>query len=426
MGAFFVVMAMVIVQGRSRQVPAPRQWLQYGHNAHHHQSFKTRQRYYDRWTYSLGGKLGAISAPVAAVGEVVYAGTNANKVVAIEHGRTRWVTTLANQIMTTPVIVKNEVIVGVGNKTFKNSKVRGTGWSGVVALSAATGKVVWRAPTQGEVMPTPAIVHNRVYAATGAGHVVVIALRSGKILNRISLAGSYVSMSSPLVLNNSLFVGAASPYALYALSLPKNKILWRYRVPATGGLDDCSPVWADGVVAVQYTRFIGKASSGSPPMQVEMVGISPSGHLGWKTDLGIGTTVLDEMQTGQPVTENGIIYVGSPVTKAVYAIAEKSGRVIWRTTLGAAVRGVPAIYRGNLLVGDSQGNIDTLSLRKGRVIKRTSLTRAIPPTSSSPTPPGFGGSGPVIVGSTLYIASTNGVVYARPIQQFLKARLAKR
>lgn len=395
----------------------PFYWAQYGNNPHRHAVFPQHQVKPETWTFVVG-QVG-MASPASVVNGVAYVGTNGSDVAAIQNGHRLWQVKVPNQVMATPLVASGKVIVGVGNKLFQTPHIRGTGWSGVMALQALTGARIWSVKTTGEVMPTPAIYKGRVYAATGAGQIIVISLRSGRVLNTISLQGSYVSMSSPLVVGHRLYVGAASPYKLYAINLKTDRVAWSLPTSAQGGLDDCSPVWSDGHIAIQYTTFVNPSAS---TMAVTMLGVSTEGKPVWSTPLGSGQTTLDEMQTGQPTVVAGTIYVGSPVTQRIYAISSHSGQIRWSTAVGAAVRGNPAIVHGALLVGDSRGRIDVLSARTGAILRQVSITSPTraPSSSGTPTPTGFGGAGPVIVGPTLYIVTMNGSVLARPLNQFLR------
>lgn len=393
----------------------PVAWHQYGHNAHRHPVFRAALSRPQSWTYLVDR--GGIASPASIASGTVYVGTNGNQVAAIRDGRELWKVTVLNQVMTTPLIGHHLVIVGVGNKAFSSQHVRGTGWSGIVALKQSSGKTAWMVRTVGEAMPTPVLYGNRIYAATGAGHVDVIRWASGTLVNRISLAGSYVSMSSPLLHRRHLYVGGALPYALYGIDLTSEKVRFRHSVPAQGGLDDCSPAWADGYITTQYTNYLNATGT---RMSATMMAIQPNGQVAWHTLLGRGRTALDEMQVGQPTVVKNTIYVGSPVTDRIYAISARTGRIKWHTFVGAAVRGNPAIVADQLLVGDSAGRLDTLSARTGNLLKQVQLTQPTSVTSkNTPTPTGFSGAGPVIHGRTLYIVSMNGEVLARPLHAFL-------
>lgn len=393
---------------------SPYQWTQYGHNPRRRPIFLGSSQKIETWTYQMDHA--GIAAPASVVNGIVYAGSNGNQVAAVSNGKQLWKVTVPNQVMTTPLVVGNHVIVGVGNKTFESSRVRGTGWSGIIALNRKNGVTLWTVQTHGAVMPTPALYRNRVYAATGAGAMVVIDWRTGQVLQKISLHGSYVSMSSPLVAGSRIYVGGATPYALYAINLTSDRVIWSVPVRAQGGLDDCSPAWADGLIVAQYTNYLNSTGT---RLSATTIGITTAGKIAWQLSLGQGSTALDQMQTGQPTVFGGMVYVGSPVTDRVYAIDPRTGHLAWSTPIGAAVRGNPALLAGQLLVGDSLGRLDTLSQRTGKILRQTVLTAASRAQGSAPTPTGFGGTGPVVVGPTLYIVSMNGTILARPVRQFL-------
>lgn len=200
------------------------------------------------------------------------------------------------------------------------------------------------------------------------------------------------------------------------MNLYSERVVWSRALPAQGGLDDCSPAWAEGIVTTRYTDYLNKAQT---QLNATMVALHPkTGSIAWSTPLGTGTTASDEMQTGQPTVVGGHIYVGSPVTNTVYNLDARTGRILWQTDVGAQVRGNPAVVAGEVLIGDNQGRLDTLSARTGVIHRSIQLTAAQKSSSIEPTPSGFSGSGPVVVGQTLYITSMNGTIIARPLREF--------
>jgi len=93
-------------------------------------------------------------------------------------GRIRWSWQAPNQLMDTPTVADGLVFVGYGNAQFNPRAMtphatldgyycRGTGVSGVAALDARTGRVVWVARTRGNVMPTLTYWRGAVYVVTG-------------------------------------------------------------------------------------------------------------------------------------------------------------------------------------------------------------------------------------------------------------------
>jgi outer membrane protein assembly factor BamB len=70
--------------------------------------------------------------------------------INISNGHIVWADKFPNQIMTEPIIVNGEVIIGLGNAMFINSTIRGTGENVVLALSLYSGKESCNFTTLGE------------------------------------------------------------------------------------------------------------------------------------------------------------------------------------------------------------------------------------------------------------------------------------
>src|SRR5690348_10302912 len=103
---------------------------------------------------------------VSVVGDRVYAiGVGkAHGVYALNRatGALVWMRRLDNVVMSQAIVVGGRVFVGTGNNYLRQDPVRnyrtvlrGTGFNSIDALDAASGRILWRLPLQGEAMPTP-------------------------------------------------------------------------------------------------------------------------------------------------------------------------------------------------------------------------------------------------------------------------------
>lgn len=393
---------------------SPSSWLQWGFAANHEAVFGVGGMAQD-WTFNAKA---AVADQVSVVNGIVFAGTNGNQVFAIKDGRQLWQTTLPNQIMATPLVDDGVVIAGVGNKLFPvahpdGKGTRGTKTSGIWALSARTGQVIWSYRTPGEDMPTPAISHGVVYELSGDRHLYALDVQTGRLLYSLNL-GSYASMASPVIAGNMLYVGGAYPYGVFAINLSTHKLAWKHIFPkVTSGLDDASAAAAHGLIYTEGTRQQGAA------LHEYLFALSQkTGQLAWQVDLGSGYSPPDKMRVGNPTVVGSTLYTDSPVTQAVTAINARTGQVLWKRNLGAQIRTTPVVAYGRVLVADSSGYVTALNAQNGTVTGAIELASP-PPTGGNQGlyPKAFGASSPVIVGNTLFIGGMNGEVFARPISQ---------
>jgi outer membrane protein assembly factor BamB len=363
------------------------------------------------WTYDGG----AVMNPVAVKG-VVYGGTVSTpyQVVAlnVKNGKTLWAQTMNNQVMTMPLVVGDTVYVGTGNSLFAKvpvageENVRGTGASSLTALSTKTGRVLWQDNTSGENMPTPVYWHGDLYAVGGSDQLLEIDPASGKILRDLPIA-SYVSMSSPAVSHGMMYFGGAYPYDFHAVNLSSWRVQWSTHLPQTSGaLDDCPPLVVGNSI---YTETVQTSGTDNLFSVVELN--RATGQILWQKALGSGPLPYSASgrasnESGIPTYHQGVIYLGSPITKTLYALNAKTGRILWSNGLQhQGITQAPIYIGGQLLVGDGGGTLWDINARTGQVLDHTTLGGAFMP------------SVPQIVGQTLLVGTRAPSLNALPLHR---------
>ena len=361
------------------------------------------------WTYNGG----AVMNPVVVRG-VVYGGTVTNPymVVAINAttGKILWQTPVNNQVMTKPVVVGGKVFVGTGNSLFPSvpvpghSAIRGTRSSSLIALSATTGHVLWQDNTVGANMPTPVYWHGQLYSVGGSDQLLDVSPDTGHIVREMPIA-SYVSMASPALSGHTLYFGGAYPYDFYAVNLKKWDITWKTRfVGVSGALDDCPPLIVGQNI---YTETVRTTKSGNLFSVVDLN--KTNGRIIWQKPLGTGPLPYSASgrasnESGIPTYHKGILYVGSPITKSLYALNARGGQVIWQTPLNhQQITQAPLFYHGQLLVGDGKGTLWDVNAKTGQVLNQ------------SPQGGSFMPSEPQLLGHTLIFGTRSPSLTAIPL-----------
>jgi outer membrane protein assembly factor BamB len=82
----------------------------------------------------------------------------------------------------------------------------------------------------------------------------------------------------------------------------------------------------------------------------------------WKAEIGGRLT--------QPVIAEGKVLLAAVDENTVYALDEKSGRVLWKHVTGGRIDSPPTIHRGTVLFGSADGRITCLRLRDGELVWR--------------------------------------------------------
>lgn len=335
-----------------------------------------------------------------------------------------------NWVHTDMVYAGGRIYVGYGNRSFKNAKVRGTGASGVMAVDPGNGATLWKHPTEGEVMPTPAYWHGEILAATGAGRLLALDARTGRTRWTLDLPG-WVSMSSPAVWHDTLYVGALN--SVVAVNLQTHRVRWAYHEDGT--FTDVSPAVSNhGVVvitAAKYHDFMTPAEKRRWPHARQTVQFAygfdaRTGKLLWQTLMGYGPEQSDNT-SGAPTIVDGRVYVGSPYTDSFFCIAVATGRKVWEYSVNAAIKGAPVIADGLVFFGDTQGFLHVLDAdtgarprgRDGKPVRKLKLGGSLSAARTVALAPG----GPVIVNGDIFVGSQDGFVYRVSMRHWLGSAL---
>jgi len=301
-------------------------------------------------------------------------GTTASGVVAINmtNGQKVWTAVVPNLMMTQPLTYEGLVIIGLGNNVMRTDTaetVRGGGTNYVAALNFSTGETVWTFPTVGEDMPTPLIYNGLVVFPNGNGVVYALNASTGQEAWNASLtSGAFVSMSSPALMGDSIYFGQNNPYTFDCVNLTDGQISWSTPTPATGGLDDCSPVVWNGVVISGYT-----VTTSSGLLEPVLFGVNTTnGQILWQVDENAGP----QPSGGEwftPVTVwNGIVYSDSPENGTLYAVDASSGVQVWAFSTGLATCNVN-VFDGYLWIVNSKGTLFVLDPVTGALLNSTNV-----------------------------------------------------
>ncbi len=323
----------------------------------------------------------------------------------------RWHAKADNWIHSEMIATRHRVFVGYGNRDWgADPHIRGTGKSGILALSRHTGKILWNVPTRGEAMPTPVLSGGLVYAVTGDAHLYALSQKDGHELWRLALPG-LVSMSSPNLFKGRLYMGGMN--SVFAVDLASKKVAWVWKEGATF-TDVPAAMAGNGYMIISGAKgpkqFLpDELRQYGPTTQHRqfLYAFAPDGRLVWKVWLGDGQKI-DHNSSGAPTVVGEHIYVGSPYTNLVTCHALRTGEILWRYQAGARVKGAPAVAHGRVYIGDAAGRVHVLDAAHGTLLGQRYLAKgALLP------------AGPIIINDTLFIGSHDGYVYAMPIQDLV-------
>jgi outer membrane protein assembly factor BamB len=234
------------------------------------------------WTFDSGGSIHA-SANVTPDGKAIVFGNDSAQVFAIDaDGNKLWEGKGGDRINACPA-------VGFGAAFFTGCDAR------LLALDLKDGSEKFAADLGGLAPGSPALLDDRIIAATGEGNVI-------------------------------------------ALSPDGQKQLWKYEdVDQSQAMFYSSPAVADGIVVI-----------GCRDRQVHAIDVN-TGKRAWafKTRGDVDATAA---------ISDGRVFIPSK-DKKLYVLDLKNGKPLWEFTAGRAITAGPAIGGGVIVLGDTAGNV---------------------------------------------------------------------
>jgi outer membrane protein assembly factor BamB len=366
------------------------------------------------WSVESGAP---ISASPSVVDGTLFLGNNAGRFLAIDvrTGRVRWRASMPDALMTAPLVVGDDVIVGEGNE---NSMVRrgvvhvGSGDDALIAFDRRSGTLRWRSAVAGTAMPTPVYLGGRILAHNGDGELVALMPQDGRIVYVRDL-GTIPSMVALLPISrDALVTGGQTETSIVAVRASDGSVIWRRPFPGGSGLGDC-PLVSDG------RRIFGDYLLPAPHEPFVLAGRrneerayaldARTGAPLWDVHLENGI-VPQRNQAAIPLLHENTLFIGSSVARMMHALDPETGRLRWRRRVGGTVKGGLVATRGTVFFGDLSGRLWALRERDG----------AVAGVANAGTP--FNVGSPIVVGETLVIGSLTGRILALPLGTLLAAR----
>ncbi|GIX14176.1 MAG: pyrrolo-quinoline quinone [Paracoccaceae bacterium] len=240
-----------------------------------------------------------------------------------------------------------------------------------------------------------AIAGDRVFAATGFGEVLALSAATGEILWRAGVEAPV--RAAPVVAQDRVIVVTREDRA-FALRADTGAELWRIQgtVGTTGHLGGASPA-ADDVVAVL------PFSSGEVTAVVAFSGRRIWSHALSGGRRGLARAAISDI-TGDPVIDGETIYVANQSGRLV-SIDRRSGRRNWTVNDGSLNPVLPA--GGSVFLVSDRAELIRLDAGSGARIWSVQLPEFEDPDDRA-TAIGYGG--PILAGGRLIVTSTEGVV----------------
>jgi outer membrane protein assembly factor BamB len=378
------------------------------------------------WTVRVGGSVRAVATPAYPFVIVGTHGTGWLGALDANTGATVWSTRAPNWIHQNPLVARQTVVVGVGDRArMLAGDAVGLGIGGVAAYDLSTGSVRWFARTAGAVMTAPVIAGDAVVSADGAGNLESRDLGSGRLLWRTLMPGQSV-MASPAIRGSTVYV-ALEHRIVCAYVAHNGQKKWCYRAPRDfriGG--DATPSVVGGAVYWSLSQdstgleMLLRGKSGRNYLKEKLTGRArdhssqwifaldaATGSLRWRRELGGGYSSRGNM-AGTAIPFRNAVVVVVPRAHRLVAIDTASGEELWGRALDAFSRGAVTVVDSSVILTDADQHLHIFDARNGAEACRG----AVPDVSDR--------SGPTILGRTAIFTGLNGFVFARPLERVLR------
>ncbi len=268
---------------------------------------------------------------------------------------------------------------GIPGAAVYGSTVYADDGTGIDALDAATGKLLWFSSTMGggstvSSYISPAVDNGMVYAGGGDNHLYAFDAQTGATRWTFNPNGELIS--SPTVANGVVYSTDRGGH-VYALDGTSGAVLWSFQVGVGDGVGQ-TPAAANGAVyfvTVDGIAYALNASTGAPLWQ-SAIGSPGEGINMPAVDNGVvfvvsgapypstqGEVVALDATTGATkwtaytpfygtsglALANGMIYV-STISNGVYAFDEATGALKWQVSVAMGFS-APAVANGVVYVG---------------------------------------------------------------------------
>jgi outer membrane protein assembly factor BamB len=242
--------------------------------------------------------------------------------------------------------------------------------SGIVALDAGTGALLWRGPRFTQSQPTSLAVRNgRVFAAEALAFA--FDAETGRELWRAPLSAS-ASLSQNTADEHAFYVGTRD-HRVHALEVATGTPLWQV---------DLGPEWPPYESLTKGISFSGDTVYAAVERAYSQNGYLATGIIValdrstgrelWRHENGSGSTPRGII--GAPTVAGRLLVASDHRGNAFYAVDRFTGREVWRTATEPGFSGpeAPPVIVGDVVYGSA---IDTyvyaLDLATGRVLWRT-------------------------------------------------------
>lgn len=259
----------------------------------------------------------------------------------------------------------------------------------VYAINAYNGSLIWKYNTgvNSWIYSSPAFYNDTIYIATYArsngDEIIALDANDGSLKWNCSDTGDYI-MSSPLVVNNVLYIGSSDDN-LYCLNASTGEIIWNF---TAGGSISSSPAIYDNTIYVgagdkkvyavdaqngveKWNFTTAKYPWRSAAIAYGTVYIGDSDGFFYAIDASTGIQVWNYSITSpgawihsDPAIVDHMVIFGCH-DGYLYNLNATNGDLIWKYYAGGTVQGHPAVSDNKVFIGSTNDTFHCVSLDTG-------------------------------------------------------------
>jgi len=222
-------------------------------------------------------------------------------------------------IISTPAVAGEKVFAGNQNGV-------------MTGFTLATGKKLWEFKTGGAIFSSAAVSNGRIVFGSGDGYIYCLATKDGKLKWKTKTGAAV--LGSPVIENDAVYIGG-SDHSFRKLHLTTGKLVWQF-----DGLN--------GPVVSTPLLYDGKIIFGAWDRNLYALN-NLNGELVWQWNNGSSIRNYSPAAC-IPVAANGIVYIVAP-DRYISAIEAGTGKTLWRNNDATVRESIGISQDGNFIYG---------------------------------------------------------------------------
>lgn len=360
------------------------------------------------WTFDTGGAVQ--SSPVIA-GGTLFIGSDSGRLFALSPstGRELWNRSFGEfaTVQSTPAVAGDTLYVGClnfsGSGLFALNATDGSVlWSvpddtgivaspavsdgvvywasqngSVLAANATTGEVLWRSDAGGELWSSPALDENCLYVGTVTGRFLSLWRDDGTERWNLTYGEGWTAYSTPAVAGGTVLAGLANygegAGEILALNATTGAVAWRH---SSEGMYSTPAVTDEAVFALVWNKTAGGSFLVAlPRSDPDGDGVVSQGELLWSFQ------TMDFEGGSSPLVTDNLVVVGS-TDDLLYAVDRATGALAWKYQTGGNIVGSPMLFERKIFIGSMDGLVSCIGSASELPVLRVEVSLEKPALSA--------------------------------------------